>query len=258
MTDELVLIERDKSVLRVTFNRPEQLNGGNIAMFTAAAQAIETAGADQQIRAILLTGAGRAFCAGADLGDSSLNKAGLGALLDAANRLTLAIFDVPKPVVVAMNGPAVGVGCSFVLAADLSIADAKSSFNFSFTKVGLMPDGGATALISLALGRTRANRVMLRSERIPAAQGVELGLITFVAAQGQFSELVESTLLELASGPTLAFAEAKKAMNGAVRTQLCTAMALEHAGQSRLVSSVDVSEGIGAFFEKREPRFLGL
>ncbi|HEX8869752.1 MAG TPA: enoyl-CoA hydratase-related protein, partial [Lentzea sp.] len=154
MTD-LVLADRRDSRLRLTFNRPDRLNALNAEMLTAAAEAVEAAAADPGVRVVVLTGAGRAFSSGADLtggGDPT-------GTLDAANRLTWALRQVPKPVLAAVNGPAVGVGCSFALAADLTVARESAYFLLAFAKVGLMPDGGATALLPALIGHARASRM---------------------------------------------------------------------------------------------------
>lgn len=248
---------QDGAILRITFNRPESLNALTLEMLTAAAEAIDGVGDSPDVRAVVLTGAGRIFCAGADLGGDTGEEVPDTDTVDAANRLTKAIRRIPKPVLAAVNGPAVGVGCSFALAADLTVASESAYFLLAFKNVGLMPDGGATALLQAAVGRARANRMALLAEPISASLAEEWGLISQVVADDRFGIETQELAQSLAEGPTAAFAQTKRAFNATALAQLGTALSLEREGQSSLFASSDFAEGIGAFRDKRKPTFSG-
>lgn len=250
-----VLIENDGPVLRITFNRPDRLNAVTTEMLTRAADAIEGAWDGTATRVIVLTGAGRAFSSGADLGNSKKDPET--ATIDAANRLTAAVRQVPKPVLAAVNGLAAGVGCSFAIAADITVARESAYFLLAFANVGLMPDGGATALIPAAVGRARASRMAMLAERIAAPLALEWGLISHVARDETFESEVRAVTSQLAEGPTASYAETKQALNAASLGELDRSFEIERAGQARLFGSDDFAEGVAAFRAKRRPRFSG-
>ncbi|MCP2317688.1 enoyl-CoA hydratase [Nocardia amikacinitolerans] len=250
-----ILIERSGPVLRITFNRADRLNALTTEMVTQAAVAVERASTATDIRVVVVTGAGRAFCSGADLGAAGDRPDA--STIDAANRLTAALCEVPKPVLAAVNGSAVGVGCSLALAADLTVARDSAYFLLAFANVGLMPDGGATALAPAAIGRARANRMALLAERIPASLAAEWGLISHAVPDEDFDSEVERLTRQLAEGPTAAFARTKQAMNAATMAGLEQAFAIERAGQIQLFTTDDFAEGVAAFRGKRGAVFSG-
>jgi len=257
-TETELLTLREDTILRVVFNRPGSLNALTTELLEQIAEAVETAGSDPGVRVIMLTGAGRAFCSGADLAAGGrLDERPDTATIDAANRVTLAIRHAPKPVLAAVNGPAVGVGCSFALAADLTVARESAYFLLAFANVGLMPDGGATALLPAAIGRARATRMAVLAERVPAATAAEWGLISHVTTDPDFESDVDALAAKLAAGPTAAFARTKQAFNVTALSRLDEALAAERKGQSELFGTDDFAEGVAAFQQKREPGFTG-
>jgi len=167
----------DDGVLRVTLDRPARMNAVTTETLDAVSDAFDKHAGDAEVRAAVLTGAGRAFCTGADLGGETTSGPPSAATIDAANRTAATIRAFPRPVIGAVNGPAAGVGVSLALACDLTIATESSYFLLAFTKVGLMPDGGATALVAASIGRARALKMALLAERLPAREALAAGLI---------------------------------------------------------------------------------
>lgn len=251
-----ILIGHTGSVVRITFNRPDRLNSFTTEMLLLTAEAVEAAGDDPRVRAIVLTGAGRAFSAGADLTVDEADSPDTGTV-DAANRLILALRRVPKPVLAAVNGPAAGLGCSVALAADLTVGRESAYFLLAFANVGLMPDGGATTLVPAAIGRARATRMAMLAERIPAPLAAEWGLISHTVPDDDFDAEADRLTTRLAEGPTVAFAQTKLAFNETALASLERSLNIERAGQAHLFTTADLSEGVAAFREKRRPNFSG-
>ncbi len=249
-----LLADRQDGILRLTFDRPDRLNALTAELVDVATAEIQAAAADGT-RLILLTGSGRAFSAGADVGPDGAAP-GLDTL-DAANRFTMAITTSPLPVVAAVNGVAAGVGCSFALAADITIAKESASFMLAFTKIGLMPDGGASLLVPAAVGRARAARMALLAEKVPASLAAEWGLIADVVPDDDFDGHIEGLVGQLAAGAPRALAATKAILNAATIDALPQILAAERAGQGPLLESEDFAEGVAAFQEKRAARFVG-
>ncbi len=254
MSVEGLRVERDGGALTLTFDRPERLNALTAELIHATADAVDAAASDGT-RVIVLTGAGRAFSSGADVGADG-RPPGLDTL-DAANRLVLSMTTSPVVVVAAVNGVAAGVGCSFALAADLVVARESASFLLAFARIGLMPDGGASLLVTAAVGRARAARMALLAEAIPAPQAVAWGLIGEVAADDAFDARVAALTAKLVAGPPLAYAGTKRVINAASLALLQAILAEERDGQGPLLASADFAEGMAAFQAKRPPVFTG-
>ena len=257
MSEPTVLVERRGAVLDVRFNRPAALNALTEAMLLRATAAIDEDGRRDDVRVITITGTGRAFSAGADLDEISPERSLGASTIDAANGLIRAIRQVPKPVVAAVNGPAAGVGCSVVLAADLAVAGESSYLLLAFANVGLLPDGGATALLTAVTGRVRATRMGMLAERIVARTAEQWGLISHCVADGEFESEVRRLVEHLAAGPTNAYAAMKHAFNESALAGLESAFGLERASQVALFATDDFAEGVAAFREKRPARFSG-
>lgn len=265
---EGLAVERREGVLRLTFDRPAQLNALSDEMTELAAALLERAAADDDVRVVLLTGAGEgpgsAFSSGADLSGPEPHLRFDESALVRANRLVRAVVRCDKPVVAAVNGVAAGVGCSVALAADLAVAASSSSFLLAFARIGLMPDGGASATVAASVGRARAMRMALLAEPLSGREAHDAGLVSHWAPDEEFRELVERLLRRLAEGPPLAFAATKRAVNaatlGAVDRSpggLDAALQSERVGQTLLLRTADVAEGMRAFGEKRRPVFRG-
>ncbi|MQY21525.1 enoyl-CoA hydratase [Nocardia macrotermitis] len=251
-----LLVERTDAVARLTFNRPDRLNALTAELLDETATAVADFSADPEIRVLVLTGAGRAFSSGADLSRSAV-AGPQGVTIDAANRLIRALRAAPQPVIAAINGPAVGVGCSIALAADLTVARESAYLLLAFTRVGLMPDGGATALLPALIGPARAARMAMLAERIPAPQAADWGLLSHVVPDADLDTETATLTTQLAAGPTAAYTRIKRAFNKTALPHLEQALQLEREGQAELFETADVQEGIAAFAAKRPPQFLG-
>ena len=255
--DDLSVALND-GVLSVTLNRPDSLNSLTAAMLTAIAETMERAATDARVKVVRLGGAGRGFSSGAGISEADHANDASGApadVLDAANRAVRSIIALPQPVVAVVQGPAAGVGVSLALACDVVLASEKAFFLLAFTKIGLMPDGGASALVAAAIGRIRAMRMALLAERIPAADAYEWGLVTAVHPADDLDAEVDKVISTLVSGPAVALRKTKHAINAATLTELDGAFQRESEGQLQLLGSHDFHEGTKAFQQRRPANF---
>ncbi|WP_193047668.1 enoyl-CoA hydratase [Mycolicibacterium baixiangningiae] len=258
MTTTDLTVTLDDGVLSVTLNRPDSLNSLTAEMLNGIADALDQAAGDPAVKVVRLSGAGRGFSSGAGISEEDQNKKseiGMNAVLDAANRAVRAIVAAPMPVVAVVQGPAAGVGASLALASDVVLASEKAFFMLAFTKIGLMPDGGASALFAAAVGRIRAMRMALLAERISAAEAYEWGLVTAVHPAEEFEASVDKVLGLLKSGPAVALRKTKQAVNAATLAELEGALGRETEGQLALLGSHDFREGTRAFQERRAASF---
>lgn len=255
-TPGLDVAEAD-GVLRLRLDSPATYNALTGEVSAALVDQLHAAAAREDLRVVLLTGSGPAFCAGADLSGDSAQDNYDGASVDAANVLTRAVTDLDKPVVCGLNGVAAGVGASLVLACDLVVATASASLTLGFARVGLMPDGGASGTLPAAVGRMRAMRMALLSERVGAAEALAIGLVSHVLDDTAYADGLEQILRRCADAAPLAFAATKKAINAATLDGLPAAMDRERAGQPVLLRTADAAEGMAAFAQKRAPEFRG-
>lgn len=256
MTDGLN-IAIDAGVLRITLDRPAQLNALSGEMADRLAEVVERGAADDDVRVLVLRGTGPAFSAGADLSGADAHENFDVTSLDRANRIIRAITSSPKPCVAAVNGVAAGVGCSAALACDLVVATESASFLLAFARIGLMPDGGATATVAASIGRARAMRMALLGEAMPAREAYDAGLVSHLVPDEDFDATVAKVVGRLAAGPPLAYTATKRAVNAATLDGLEAALERERTGQTVLLRTADVAEGMRAFSEKRRPVFRG-
>jgi enoyl-CoA hydratase len=250
-------VELADGVLSVTLNRPDSLNSLTAAMLKGIADALEQAADDPRVKVVRLGGAGRGFSSGAGISEED-QAGGSGTpadVLDAANRAVASIVNLPQPVVAVVQGPCAGVGASLALASDVVLASEKAFFMLAFTKIGLMPDGGASALIAAAVGRIRAMRMALLAERISAAEAFSWGLVTAVYPPDRFDAEVAAVISSLVSGPAVALRKTKDAINAATLVELEPAMEREKQGQLVLLESGDFREGTRAFQQRRPAKF---
>jgi 2-(1,2-epoxy-1,2-dihydrophenyl)acetyl-CoA isomerase len=259
---ETIIWEKAGAVGRLTLNRPDSLNAWTPQLGLELRAIIERDAADESVRAVLITGAGRGFSSGADL------KAGFDTADDGGPDVYKELHDVyhpaiagvrrlEKPVVAAVNGPAVGIGCSLALACDLIMAAESSYFGLAFVNIGLMPDGGSTAFVPPAVGRARAFQMAMLGERIPAPQALEWGLVNWVHPDDRLMAEAEALVQRLAAGPTRSYASTKKALNKMLYPSMEGQLDLEAELQHELARTDDFIEGVSAFVEKREARFAG-
>ncbi len=256
MTDDL-RITTDDGVLRMTMHRPESLNAITAEMSDRIAEELEAAAERDDVRVVLLAGEGDAFSSGADLSGVDAHEGFEVSALDRANRIIRAIVGLDKPVVAAVNGIAAGVGCSAALACDLVVAKQSAAFLLAFARIGLMPDGGASATVAASIGRAKAMRMALLGEVLSAQEAYDAGLVSHLVAEDEFDATVAKLVRRLASGPPLAYAATKRAVNAATLGHLDDALERERTGQTALLRTADVAEGMRAFGEKRRPVFRG-
>lgn len=243
---------RDGGVLRLVLDKSEKLNAVNTPMLLELRDAISAAATDDSVRVMTLTGAGRAFCSGGDMSGKDTG----GAAAAAAEAID-ALTDSPKPIVAGVRGAAVGVGCSLALACDLVVVAQSAFFQLAFTKVGLMTDGGASALLPAAVGRARAARMALLAERITATTAFEWGMISHVVPDDAYDAEFEAVAQALASGPTLSYGWIKRALKTSTLVELGRTRAIEVEGQELLHGSEDFREGVHAYRDRRDPQFRG-
>jgi 2-(1,2-epoxy-1,2-dihydrophenyl)acetyl-CoA isomerase len=259
---ETVIWEQQGAVGRLTLNRPATLNAWTAQFGLELGQVLEREAASDSVRALLVTGAGRGFSSGADL------KAGFDPAEDGMPDIKkelhgiyhpaiAAVRRLPKPVVAAVNGPAVGIGCSLAIACDLVLAAESSYFGLAFVNIGLMPDGGSTAFVPPAVGKAHAFQMALLGERVPARQALDWGLVNWVYPDSQLLTEANALVERLAAGPTRSYASSKQALNRFIYGDLSAQLDLEAELQHALGRSHDFIEGAAAFVEKRPPVFTG-
>jgi 2-(1,2-epoxy-1,2-dihydrophenyl)acetyl-CoA isomerase len=259
---ETVKLQANAGVARIVLNRPEALNAWTSQLGEDLLTALDRAAEDSSVRAIILTGEGRAFSSGADLkaGDG-LGEEGkpdvLTRLRSVYNPLILRVRTIPKPVIAAVNGPAVGIGCSLALAADLIVASESAYFLLAFVNIGLGLDGGASLTLPARVGHARAFEIAYLGERIPAATALEWGLINRVVSGDSLTAEVDQLAARLAAGPPGSYRNIKRTINDRVYDGFEQLLDLEAVLQQERAESADFLEGVMAFMQKRPASFTG-
>ncbi|MHB1870710.1 MAG: 2-(1,2-epoxy-1,2-dihydrophenyl)acetyl-CoA isomerase PaaG [Steroidobacteraceae bacterium] len=262
MSEQTILYRADGGVARLTLNRPERLNSFTARMHEQLREALAAVEADPDVRVLVITGAGRGFCAGQDLGDRAVAPGGAPADLGESierhyKPLILALRGLRVPVVCAVNGVAAGAGVSLALACDLVIAARSASFVQAFARIGLIPDSGGTWFLPRLVGRARALGLALLGEKLPAAQAAEWGLIWRCVDDDDFPAEVEALAGQLAAAPPLALRGIRQALADSWDRTLEQQLDAERDLQRELGFTADYAEGVAAFGAKREPRFTG-
>lgn len=257
-----VLVEREGATVVLTLNRPDRHNALNGELRGALLTALQEVADDGAVRAVVLTGAGRAFCVGQDLAEHAETlrtdpSSALRAVTEHYNPITRTLAGLPKPVIAAINGACAGAGLGFALACDLRIAAAGAKFTTAFAAIGLTADSGLSASLARALGASRAGELLLLSEPFTAEQAAEWGLVRSVVAAEAVRETALALAGRLAEGPTLAYAEVKRALRIGTTATLDEILDHEAAAQTRLGVTRDHAAAVTAFLAKQRPTFEG-
>ncbi len=259
---ETVNLFRRAGAAKVELNRPDRMNAWDEQLAVELLDALHRVGEDDEVRAVMVVGAGRGFSAGADLragfdltpeGDPDVYAR----LTQRYHPILRAVREMPKPVLAAVNGPAAGIGCSLAVCSDLVIAAQSAYFLLAFVNLGLVPDGGSSLFIPARVGYGRAAEMAMLGEPIPAPRALEWGLVNRVVDDGSFEEESHALLERLATGPTRSYAGTKRELNRWMYAGMEEQLELEARIQQEMASSQDFAEGVGAFVEKRAARFAG-
>jgi 2-(1,2-epoxy-1,2-dihydrophenyl)acetyl-CoA isomerase len=255
-----VLTATHGAVRVITLNRTAQLNSFNAEMHGRLRAALDEAAGDVAVRAVVVTGAGRGFCAGQDLNDPDLGMVGgvpdVGGVVEKLYKpLALRVRSMPVPVVAAVNGVAAGAGANFALGCDIVVAARSASFIQAFSKIGLVPDCGGTWLLPRLVGRARALGLTMTGDKLPAEEAVRMGLIWQCVEDSALMDTALALATRLAAMPTRALAETRHAIDDAMALDYATALSAEARRQDTLGRAADAVEGIAAFVEKRAPKF---
>ena len=262
MAYDHILYESRGGIARLTLNRPDRLNSFNDAMHAEVRDALAAARGDASVRVLLLTGAGRGFCAGQDLSDRAVAPGGaavdLGASIDRNYKpLVLALRSMPVPTVCAVNGVAAGAGANLALACDIVVATKSASFIQAFCRIGLVPDSGGTYWLPRLVGTARAIGLAMLGDKVSAEQAAAWGMIWQAVDDAAFAEAVEKLLAQLAAAPTKGLVATRRAIHASSSNALEAQLDLERDLQRELGYGEDYREGVAAFVEKRAPRFTG-
>ena len=261
MSYDTILFGVDGGIARLTLNRPDKLNSFNTQMHGEVRRALDSL-PDSGARVLVLTGAGRGFCAGQDLGDRAVAPGAqgidLGESIDKYYKpLVLALHNLPMPVIAAVNGVAAGAGANIALACDLVVAARSATFVQAFSKLGLIPDSGGTWTLPRLVGTARALGLTLLGNKLPAEQAAAWGMIWRCVDDADLAPTVDALAQQFAVAPTRGLAWTKAAIRGSGQRSLAEQLDIERDAQRELGRSADYAEGVAAFIEKRTPRFTG-
>lgn len=253
-----IIYEKKNGIVKVTLNRPEAMNALNLEIREELAQAVQMVANDSEAKVLVLTGAGRAFCAGGDVKTMvGLTPMGMRDRLTKLHRTLMAILNLQQPVIAMVNGYAVGAGFNLALAADMIIASENAKFCQSFVNVGLIPDFGGLYILPRLVGLARAKELVLTARMIDAAEAERMGLVNKVVPPDELEAATYEIAGKLASGPSRTLGLAKSILNRAFEYDLPTLLELEADTQGLLMQTEDTKEAIQAFVDKRQPKFQG-
>lgn len=256
---DTIRFETQQGIAKITFNRPEVFNSFNRTMAFAVQEALDAAGSNADIRCVVLTGEGKAFCAGQDLKEVTDPEGPelTSIVRDHYNPIIEKIRALRKPVVAAVNGVAAGAGANIALACDITLAKNSASFIQAFSKIGLIPDSGGTFFLPRLVGLQRATALMMLGDKISAQEAANIGMIYRAVDDAEFDNEVEALSAKLAALPTKGLAFTKQALNRSMCNDLTAQLSLEEQLQTKAGRTHDYNEGVEAFLNKRKPEFKG-
>jgi enoyl-CoA hydratase/carnithine racemase len=260
MSYSTLILQKENGLATITLNRPEKLNAICPEMVTVLLDTIDEIGKDEEIRAVLLHGAGRAVCAGGDVKELLSLTDNPVELMESSRsgaRIISGMRNMPKPWVAAVNGPAIGAGCNLVLGCDIIIAARNATFSLAFMNLGLHPDTGGVYLLTRLVGTARACELIFTGKTIDATEAERIGLINQVASEDELESTAKGMALRLARGPSKALGMAKASIYQAVTMDMASVLEAEVRAASLSIATEDAREGIKAILEKRKPEFKG-
>jgi enoyl-CoA hydratase/carnithine racemase len=259
MSYETIILERKDGVATLTLNRPEKLNAINRKMIEELKSAVFEIAKGGDVRALVITGAGRGFCSGADIGDMVQAAAPIENRYwtQMRDKVILALTDLEKPVIAKVNGVAVGVGCSLALSADIIVASENANFSLIFSRIGLIPDGGSLFHLPRLVGPAKAKELIFTAKMVDAKEAERIGLINKAVPADELDNEVNMLAKQLAEGPTVAFGITKKIINKGLTMDLSSVLECEALGVTIAGTTEDAQEGVMAFLEKRKAEFKG-
>jgi len=259
MSYETIVLERKDGVATLMLNRPEKLNAINRRMVEELNGAVVEIAKDRDVRALVVTGAGRGFCSGADVGDMTQAETptDIRYYVQMMHKIFLALTDLEKPVIAKVNGAAMGMGCSLALSTDMIIASESASFGLIFSRIGLIPDGGALFHLPRLVGPARAKELIFTARMFDAKEAERIGLVNKAVPADELDNEVNMLAKQLAEGPTVALGIAKKIINKGLSMDLSSVLECEAFGQTIAGTTEDAQEGVMAFLEKRKAEFKG-
>jgi 2-(1,2-epoxy-1,2-dihydrophenyl)acetyl-CoA isomerase len=257
---QTLVVDRAGAIATITLNRPDARNAIDLTMRQELVQALDEVENDQAARVLILTGAGGHFCAGGDVKSMRTRRLGAAegrARVELLNRMVLKLVEFPRPTLAMVDGYAVGAGTNLALCCDLVVASDRARFGELFNKIGLVPDGGGTWLLSRLVGLARAKELIYTGEVFDAAEAARLGLVNRVVPAADLDRVTRGLAEQIAAGPPGVQRLAKHMINRAATSDLAAALDLEAYSQGLSIASDDHQEGLAAFFEKRPPKFTG-